>query len=104
MFFLSQIHWHKYATIRFRFNTNRYIEEWLSCLAAAGIVRVHEGDRFSLPYDEAKLRMQGHVAGVLPTLSESMPLLEQVIRTDGPRGLYKRTRFGRRMFLDCCRV
>ncbi|XP_022287600.2 S-adenosylmethionine-dependent methyltransferase Rv2258c-like [Crassostrea virginica] len=64
----------------------RYIEEWLSCLAAAGIVRVHDDDRFSLPYDEAKLRLQGHIAGVIPVLCDSIPDLEDVIKTDGPRG------------------
>ncbi|XP_078336922.1 demethylmenaquinone methyltransferase-like [Crassostrea virginica] len=64
----------------------RYIEEWLSCLAAAGIVRVHDDDRFSLPYDEAKLRLQGHIAGAIPVLCDSIPELEKVIKTDGPRG------------------
>nr|XP_034332939.1 uncharacterized protein LOC105341543 [Crassostrea gigas] len=64
----------------------RYIEEWLSCLAAAGIVRVHENDRFSLPYDESVLTTQGHLASILPIFCESIPKLEKVICADGPRG------------------
>ena len=56
-------------------------------MAAAGIVRVHEDDRFSLPYDKAKLRLQGHIAGVIPVLCDSIPDLEDVIKTDGPQGL-----------------
>ena len=56
-------------------------------MAAAGIVRVHDDDKFSLPYDEAKLRLQGHIAGIIPVLCDSIPELEEVIKTDGPRGL-----------------
>ena len=60
-------------------------------MVAAGIVRVHDDDRFSLPYDEAKLMLQGHIAGVIPVLCDSIPELEKVIKTDGPRGLLKLT-------------
>lgn len=58
----------------------------MSCLAAAGIVRVHENDRFSLPYDESVLTTQGHLASILPIFCESIPKLEKVICADGPRG------------------
>ena len=64
-----------------------YIEERLSYLPADGKVLVHYNDRFSLPYDEAKLRFQGHIAGAIPVLCDSIPELEEVIKIDGPRGL-----------------
>lgn len=81
-FFRHEIKEHFKVTLIFY----RYIEEWLSCLAAAGIVRVHENDRFSLPYDESVLTTQGHLASILPIFCESIPKLEEVIRADGPRG------------------
>ncbi|XP_061167468.1 uncharacterized protein LOC133176360 [Saccostrea echinata] len=64
----------------------RYIQEWLGCLAAAGIVQVHDDGRYSLPYEEKVLREQGRNASALPILCEAMPLLEKAVPEDGPRG------------------
>ena len=65
---------------------HRYVQEWLNCMVAAGIVTVHAGDRFELPYDEQALRTHGHGATILPILSNMIPKLEQVLPKDGPRG------------------
>jgi hypothetical protein len=80
---------HVYITDTFYYTwfLYRYIQEWLSSLAAAGIVKVHDGNRFSLPYEESLLRAQGHAATAFPVLSENISLLEKAIRVDGPRGL-----------------
>ena len=65
---------------------HRYVQEWLNCMVAAGIVTVHAGDRFELPYDEQALRTHGHGATILPILSNMIPKLEQVLPLEGPRG------------------
>ncbi|XP_048758847.2 uncharacterized protein LOC125668593 [Ostrea edulis] len=64
----------------------RYLQEWLSGMIGAGIVKLHEGEKYSLPYEESVLRQWGHVSTVLPVLFELFPKLESVMSMDGPKG------------------
>ncbi|XP_062617050.1 uncharacterized protein LOC134278782 [Saccostrea cucullata] len=63
----------------------RYIQEWLSCMIAAGIVNLHD-DKYSLPFGEPQLRLWGSVSKLLPIFSEMFPKLEEVFSENGPRG------------------
>ncbi|XP_052682211.1 uncharacterized protein LOC128162846 isoform X1 [Crassostrea angulata] len=65
---------------------NRYIQEWLGCMVAAGIVTITEDDKYTLPHDEAQLKIWGHNAAAIPILSEMIPKLEEVTTLDGPKG------------------
>ncbi|XP_062615217.1 uncharacterized protein LOC134276954, partial [Saccostrea cucullata] len=64
----------------------RYVQEWLGCLISAGIVRLHEDGKYSLPYEEPVVRECCSIASVLPILCEMFPRLENVMSEDGPRG------------------
>ncbi|XP_061186147.1 uncharacterized protein LOC133194164 [Saccostrea echinata] len=64
----------------------RYIQEWLGCMISAGIVKLHEDGKYSLPFEKSLLKTSGIVASVLPIFSEMFPQLEKVMSKDGPRG------------------
>ncbi|XP_062615216.1 uncharacterized protein LOC134276953 [Saccostrea cucullata] len=64
----------------------RYVQEWLGCMISAGIVRLHEDGKYSLPYEKSLVKQCGSIASVLPILCEMFPQLENVMAEDGPRG------------------
>ncbi|XP_048755947.2 uncharacterized protein LOC130046246 [Ostrea edulis] len=64
----------------------RYIQEWLGGMIGAGIVKLHEDGKYSLPYEEVVLRQLGHTSTAIPILYELFPKLENVMKKDGPNG------------------
>ncbi|XP_062600992.1 uncharacterized protein LOC134262630 [Saccostrea cucullata] len=64
----------------------RYTQEWLGSMIAAGIVKLHEDGKYSLPFEESKLNYWGVISKALPILSEMFPKLQEVFSKDGPRG------------------
>ncbi|XP_061186149.1 uncharacterized protein LOC133194166 [Saccostrea echinata] len=64
----------------------RYTQEWLGCMISAGIVKIHEDGKYSLPYEKPLLKRWGHAASVIPVFSEMFPQLENVMTKDGPKG------------------
>ncbi|XP_056007863.1 uncharacterized protein LOC130050925 [Ostrea edulis] len=64
----------------------RYLQEWLSGMIGAGIVKLHDDGKYSLPYDEAILRQWGHNSTVIPIFYEQFEKLENVMEKDGPNG------------------
>lgn len=66
---------------------NRYTQEWLGCMVAAGIVTITDDEKYSLPSNKAQLITWGHNAAAIPILSEMIPKLEEVTTLDGPKGI-----------------
>nr|XP_034309525.1 uncharacterized protein LOC117683788 [Crassostrea gigas] len=64
----------------------RYIQEWIGCMVAAGIVTITDDEKYSLPSNKAQLITWGHTATAIPILSEMIPKLEEVTTLDGPKG------------------
>ncbi|XP_062601010.1 uncharacterized protein LOC134262650 [Saccostrea cucullata] len=55
-------------------------------MISAGIVKLHEDDKYSLPYEKPLLKRWGHAASVLLVFNEMFPQLEKVMAEDGPKG------------------
>ncbi|XP_048755946.2 demethylmenaquinone methyltransferase-like [Ostrea edulis] len=79
----------------------RYLQEWLSGMIGAGIVKLHEDGKYSLPYEEPILRQWGDVSSVIPIFYEQFSKLENVIEKDGPNGYGYYQPFLK--WLDACR-
>ncbi len=56
-------------------------------MVAAGIVTITDDDKYTLPHDEAQLKIWGHTATAIPILSEMIPKLEEATALDGPKGI-----------------
>uniref|UniRef100_K1R6U0 Uncharacterized protein n=1 Tax=Magallana gigas TaxID=29159 RepID=K1R6U0_MAGGI len=64
----------------------RYIQEWLGCLVAAGIVTINEEGKYSLPFETNQLKLWGHISTVIPILSQIFPQLQNAVSHEGPEG------------------
>lgn len=65
---------------------NKYIQEWLGCMVAAGIVTITDDEKYSPPHDKTQLKIWGHNATAIPVLSELIPKLDEATALDGPKG------------------
>lgn len=66
----------------------RYIQEWLGCLVAAGIVTINEEGKYSLPFETNQLKLWGHISTVIPILSQIFPQLQNAVSHEGPEGFW----------------
>lgn len=64
----------------------RYIQEWLGCMVATGIVTITDDEKYSLPYNDNEIEMFGHISTAIPILSEIFPKLDKVAAIHGPNG------------------
>lgn len=56
-------------------------------MVAARIVTITDDDKYTLPHDDAQLRIWGQTAAAIPILSEIIPKLEEATSLDGPKGI-----------------
>lgn len=66
----------------------RYIQEWLGCMVAAGIVTINEDGKYCLPFEPNQLNIWGHVSSAIPILSQIFPQLQNATSQDGPQGFW----------------
>ncbi|XP_061185733.1 S-adenosylmethionine-dependent methyltransferase Rv2258c-like [Saccostrea echinata] len=65
---------------------SRYIQEWLGCMLAAGVVRINKEKKYSLPYSKDLLKRWGHIASVIPIFSELFGKLAEDMSKEKPEG------------------
>lgn len=65
---------------------NRYTQEWLGCMVAAGIVTITDDEKYSLPHDKTQIKTWGHIATAIPILGDIIPKLDKAATLGGPKG------------------
>lgn len=58
-------------------------------MVAAGIVTtsITDDEKYSLPHEKTQIKNWGHIATVIPILSEIIPKLDEATTLDGPKGI-----------------